>query len=300
MNRKRIIIIILTLIVISFALFLVNFMSCFSLSFTGSPSTPSICMPFTSALLPLYFIHWPILVFSSFVQWILDFIWIILLAILIDFAFEKILKTITIRILTIVLILLILTVIANVTSLSGLKCVNSESQCYYNMALEKNSLMICNFVHDDFSQSICYTKIASLRGDTSLCYKKFTLDGSTNNIASLNGCLSNVAQAKNDSSICSDIKDEYLLNECFSKIAYNINNAELCSQTTTDKDEGQCLLSIARIRNDMTICESIQYQEKKDSCYYNFALDRKESSLCKKIINPSTYNYCLMYAGNKT
>lgn len=101
-------------------------------------------------------------------------------------------------------------------------------------------------------------------------------------------CYGELAQRLNDSSLCNQIKDQYLKRECISPIAQKLNDSSLCNEIEDEAWKEWCLNKFVTSAED---CEKMKYQ--KSLCYLNLARKLNDSSLCNEIEDEILKEKCI-------
>jgi len=105
---------------------------------------------------------------------------------------------------------------------SKLKYAADSDVCYNNFAIKNKDGFLCNKISSIHSFNFCLDQLAELTLDQTLCndYKEFDSYSEFYSYESLkNKCISNVAWAKKDSSICEEISLLKIKESCITRIS---------------------------------------------------------------------------------
>ena len=106
-------------------------------------------------------------------------------------------------------------------------------------------------------------------------------------------CLASVIPESGDATTnCESIVNVELKNECLSQIAGAKNDASLCSQIADENQKQFCLTGISFISKNLTACDNLPEgdgEKEKNSCLFAYAGVNTDSRACDKISTTSVY-----------
>lgn len=161
---------------------------------------------------------------------------------------------------------------------------------YYENWCSKDSSkndVYCIFDHDIYNtkeyKNWC---LAVATGDLSKCDSMDGSESSANDGNIKGNCYSEIAEDKNDSSICEKIDwDDYSKENCYSNLSISKKDTSLCDSLEESR-KSNCYLTIeiqkAVEKGDDSICEREDIKD-KDNCYYEFITEKKDISFCEKL-----------------
>jgi hypothetical protein len=192
-------------------------------------------------------------------------------------------------------------------------CLGIESErrdfCYESVAVAKGDQKPCENVKHESNKQECYLKVAKEREDTTVCERisDEQVQKSCNNWRNFKEAITNdeeekcelvkddfnldissslcyisIAVAKNEASICNNIKDYSYKNSCYVKLFKATKDEGLCLGINDKSSKNLCLKEAAKEKRDERICEKIEGKGYKDECYTELAAVKKDFSICDK------------------
>lgn len=209
----------------------------------------------------------------------------------------------------------------------------ARDRCYKSTFEAKgvSSSSVCEKLESAFSKEKCFDELGVKMLDPLLCEKAKSIceeevqSGRTDTVCIADGCLSEVAQAKKDITICEKIDDKYYKNvSCYIGIAEETRDYSACGKIEKDLDvglnappgtTGSDVINIcnqrvknaiaknkAKSENNISYCKEIKSVNEgwdiSEDCYYEIATDKKDISVCKKITNESKQAECIAVINN--
>jgi hypothetical protein len=165
---------------------------------------------------------------------------------------------------------------------------------------------LCSKISDSDTKNWC---LGIVNTDSSYC-DKMTSPANENR---RQRCYSFVAIEKQQSSICSGIKEPGAFQNCFSLASRNVSQCKLDPPQGTNTIKDSCIANYAALTNDVSICNQAEYKETcilrvavsngnaalcdsagswKDSCYFEIAVAKSDASLCEKIADSDSKQAC--------
>jgi hypothetical protein len=110
-------------------------------------------------------------------------------------------------------------------------------------------------------------------------------------------CLSDLAAAKKDPSLCDAAKHEGVKYQCYAVAAEKLGDWKICFDIPREPDESLklrdlCISDVAEKAGDAALCEKIQTRNFKDSCYLKVYGKTGDEALCEKIADPGLKSLC--------
>lgn len=122
--------------------------------------------------------------------------------------------------------------------------------------------------------------------DPKLCLKM------TEDVSRKERCLSAVAEAKEDVSVCDMIEAEKEKDFCVSKVAIVKGDAGICESITNDSKKGICYNTIAKSSSNENLCEKIPSERTQGDCYKDIAIEKNDEAICDKIKDTFNGPHC--------
>jgi len=126
---------------------------------------------------------------------------------------------------------------------------------YHNKAVKENDSVLCEKIGDERKSANCYSAIALINAELSICTKSPKL---------------------------------YLMT-CFNNFARENNDITLCGAVTPGVDEYNCYYAFTQIYPELSICNNLQ-GEPKEYCYTTVAMEKNDESICDQLPKESLYN----------
>jgi|GEM_PF-1036392 len=167
----------------------------------------------------------------------------------------------------------------------AIKDANEGDKCYYEDAIQNNSLVKCSFILSNQLRDKCIYKFAIDKNDSVLCDRildKFTQDE----------CYFNVAPSVGLST-CNKIANESFKEECY----LNLGNYSLLCSGLSDYNYSLC---VAIASNRAKECSAIENSTLLDQCYFDFAKNKTSYSACGVIKSTGTRDLCYEFVAYKT
>jgi len=180
-----------------------------------------------------------------------------------------------------------------------------QDKCYKQVAFALKRADLCDNVKDTSKQEDCFIDLAEDLKKLELCSKL---------TKGKDECISKVAIAKEDYTICYDIKGNYK-DICFDKIARTKLSVELCKRVETTHQQTACISYIAAEKEDVKVCDEIlgndwnrcinevafvtgdpeicKKSKSKDICYSALARKNKDPALCEEMVDDDSADDCL-------
>jgi hypothetical protein len=111
-------------------------------------------------------------------------------------------------------------------------------------------------------------------------------------------CLSELAVAKEDVSICDAATNEGLRYQCYAMVAEKLRDLDICGKIPGDAagETGQlrdlCVSDVAVNLKDYKLCEGIETPGFRDGCYLQIYQQTDDMSLCEMIQDPGMKSLC--------
>jgi len=129
--------------------------------------------------------------------------------------------------------------------------------CYKNVAKEKEDLFICDKIYEDMGENAgmisvysCYSDVASVLGDDSICEEKIPAESAYQDV-----CFLNVAISTEDFSLCERISDFSNARICYREIGAKRGDESECEQVEDAHNREKCYVGVASNILDVSICE---------------------------------------------
>lgn len=147
--------------------------------------------------------------------------------------------------------------------------------------LDRRSHLVCATIQDKGDRIACFLSFALNEKNSSIC---------NNSESGMDWCYKQVAEVKEDISLCSKIKSQKIKDRCYKDVAKG--NLSVCDMIHFQVTIDSCYSSVATTMKDLSICELIQDQDHKDNCYRSVAFALKNISVCDKIQKQYTKDDC--------
>ena len=166
----------------------------------------------------------------------------------------------------------------------------NQDLCILKEAIESEDISRCEQLPSSFKFD-CYTKIAEIKQDFSICDQNDISPDERSNFAGMHIqrflCYENVIIAKGNLQLCEDTFEEKEgQNACHIDFAGVIADANICD-TKIDEPEDKtfCYIYVAEASGDISLCdEKIEDEYYKQGCYTNVALATEDKSICDKMV----------------
>jgi len=138
---------------------------------------------------------------------------------------------------------------------SGRYCYDPNEELEETEREEPTSLSDCQSITDQYQKDSCYREIANL---------------------------------KEDKTICADIQTDFVQSLCYSDVACETGDVSICEMfekelSPTHADTVLCYKCVAIKNNDISLCEKIKDNYFKSNCYMDIAYSKNDPSYCNKI-----------------
>ena len=117
----------------------------------------------------------------------------------------------------------------------------AKDYCYREMALREENTDYCEKIVDSMTESSCYSGVASITGDSSLCHRNEGLEEK-------NACFYSAAIPLENPFICLNITEELKKKACLGKVFQNVLSLESCARLS--EVEELCLLVEGQVKED--------------------------------------------------
>ncbi|MFH1787838.1 MAG: hypothetical protein ABH834_00465 [Candidatus Altiarchaeota archaeon] len=105
-------------------------------------------------------------------------------------------------------------------------------------------------------------------------------------------CITKLAAAGNDSSLCGLIEDSLWADTCLRNVAESLLDEKLCDRIVSEDAKSECIKSIAWEMEDGATCSSMNDSNQRDSCYYPSAVRHANPDVCDRIESDSSKYRC--------
>jgi hypothetical protein len=148
--------------------------------------------------------------------------------------------------------------------------------CIQEIGIKLQNIQICNLLVNQ-TQGACITDIAQQKEDISICENVKTYYW-------FDVCLKSLSVLTNKTDRCFEIGDGILRDECIMELMPTRNDFELCKKITDATKRHRCMRNIAIFEDDVERCKIIQDPFYRDSqCYKKFAQNRGDKTICDRI-----------------
>lgn len=121
-----------------------------------------------------------------------------------------------------------------------------------------NNHTLCGNLRENYYKDICYLRMAVIKNDESICYRR-----SNDDRVSL--CISGL---KRDNKFCGNIRDTPTKSSCYLWVAYLREDPALCNnRNMIEEDRDLCYLDIAIQKYNLTLCEKIKDADVREYCH---------------------------------
>ncbi|MBI5159469.1 hypothetical protein HY992_05090 [Candidatus Micrarchaeota archaeon] len=171
------------------------------------------------------------------------------------------------------------------------KCGDYGDSCIYDYASSTLNLSACSLISSTLKKHACQAFVSN---DLSFCQNLPATDNTTRD-----ACYTNVAKLKNDSSLCYYAVTRTYVNLCYEHFALANNDASACSKKYDEFDRDDCYSVLASRTRNASVCGLIvsgfMNKTLADVCRNNVAKDTGKPETCSGIIvNYHRYN-CYAY-----
>lgn len=173
---------------------------------------------------------------------------------------------------------------------------------YYNSISSQSSYCAkTRYFSSDKSSDIywcidAYGYLATTTGRYCTAERPYCTDpaGNPNPLICDETCYSNVANIKQDPSVCEKIKDNSIKDNCYYRIGIAKQDPSVCDNMENQTEETRCYRDIAIHQKDSSVCDGVQDQSMRDWCYQGVAEDTHDPSVCDKMQDSSRQDYCYL------
>jgi hypothetical protein len=145
---------------------------------------------------------------------------------------------------------------------------------------------------DAGDQYTCLTWVARAKKDVSIC-------DAIDNTNYKNPCIQEVASARKEVSLCNGIESNSSRDDCIEAVAVSIPDASLCNKLGSSLDywKHQCIMKVAMVKQDIALCDEIPVDpgnRMTETCVKNISEGKTDPSMCDSISNQDVRDfYCL-------
>tara|TARA_Y100000310_G_C20500504_1_gene723741 strand:+ start:48 stop:758 length:711 start_codon:yes stop_codon:yes gene_type:complete len=182
----------------------------------------------------------------------------------------------------------------NLNSLSEeINCEDSPNSdlCVLKEAINNQDVSFCEQMQSDLFKFDCYTKIAELKQDFSVCDRHDMPLDENSNFAGMHIwqflCYENIIIAKGEIQLCEDTFEEKEgQDSCYSDFAGVSGDVTICDTKVNDPERKTfCYIYVAEALGDPSLCEDkIEDEYYQQGCYTNVALATKDKSICDELV----------------
>tara|TARA_Y100000310_G_scaffold337184_1_gene423620 strand:+ start:1610 stop:2323 length:714 start_codon:yes stop_codon:yes gene_type:complete len=167
----------------------------------------------------------------------------------------------------------------------------NQDLCVLKEAIENENISQCEQLLSDLFKFDCYTKIAELKQDFSICDQHDITPDERSNFAGMHIqrflCYENVIIAKGNLQLCKETFEEKEgQNACYRDFAGVTADVTICD-TKIDEPEDKtfCYIYVAEASGDISLCDDkIEDEYYKQGCYTNVALATEDKSICDEMV----------------
>lgn len=160
-----------------------------------------------------------------------------------------------------------------ITQCSDVKSDNLRSECFSRLGIIRLDLDICD--ESEKSKYFCYEQVAQGKEDSSIC--EIIDDNYWQPI-----CYKNIGILTNDFRVCDDVDILRLANDCHFAVATNTSTEETCRNILDDwKLFYQCFTKIAVDTENVEVCMGLADDLNRDKCILQVAKANGDSELCE-------------------
>lgn len=162
-----------------------------------------------------------------------------------------------------------------------------RDNCLVNLGKEEKNVSVCPIL-EVFSKNSCYSEIAVLTGDDSIC-------SNITEESSRNSCYYDVSVITNEEIACSSITFIELKDDCLKNIGMQTADEEICQRISSSNKKDYCFYEIAKQLQDESICTLISARYVggaylRDECY--LSIEGVDATVCGKLLDPTKVIEC--------
>lgn len=144
--------------------------------------------------------------------------------------------------------------------------VYDKNSCYTDIALLRSDTSICNLVDVSERRDSCFYWLEESVEDKSKLDCEIMPEGGRD--SSKDRCFLAVAKFKKDLSICENkIRDENFKVWCISNVAASIGDSSICNKLKEPQKNDGCLIGAAKAQNNAKSCNEIVDPKQRTNCY---------------------------------
>ena len=143
---------------------------------------------------------------------------------------------------------------------------DSRSFCYARLAELLNDSTLCSKVEDGYTGSECFYDVAVRTKDPSLCSH---VSSDPFQYYSRDVCYTMLAELRNDSTLCSNVQDTSKSNSCFYHMALRMKDPSLCTRVApADPNYSRdfCYGGVALLTHNTALCSKITESWRQEAC----------------------------------
>lgn len=172
---------------------------------------------------------------------------------------------------------------------------SQKDNCLLMVATQTNNISKCDEINNSYTAEQCYSSL--------MTYANSSNASSCERMSDIrrDDCFMQMAELKNDSSLCMRINFSYERDNCISKIAVASDRPGLCELISLNVSKNMCKNEIFEdlaVKNrDVSFCklliaENGSNQDMADTCMFNLAKKLNDTSYCNQIVNVFSKELC--------
>ena len=164
-----------------------------------------------------------------------------------------------------------------------------KDDCYLDVAGAKEELSVCSKIKHQETFKACVQKVARSKGNIEICS---SLDDEP---MTQGWCVTEVALAKRDPSLCMRSKDQSTAVDCYSRLAASQADVTVCDGLKAAAQAEQCRSYYARVKIEPDICRELQNDYVHDECLAYIAKQKRDTALCREMRRDEAIGPCERY-----
>ena len=143
--------------------------------------------------------------------------------------------------------------------------IQNQDEMFYCLSAARGDPALCGGIADDDVRSWCYIASAQDKWDKSVCEQAFMAP----ELARWRYmCVSRVAAAIGEASVCDGIQKPSVRDDCYSGVAAAINNPAACGRIEDQYTRESCIVNVAAATHNISLCGGIETAAQKEVCLF--------------------------------
>jgi len=169
---------------------------------------------------------------------------------------------------------------------------DDKNENYFRAALKSENQDACKKINDKFRRNDCYFALAEKMKNPDLCDKLIDNSDLGDAIYDHHSKKLCLALAKQDPSLCLSLKG-VSRDACYEQVAQLKEDSSICDSIENRDFKCRCNYGIAKIQNNISICENQDDPWQRDCCLYDYARYKNaECVICERIQTEPFRKWC--------